>query len=65
MKNAVIQGNVATVTWPVDVWWSGTRTFVGTLNFGARTIEKITLDPRGRFPDSDTTDNIWSRAGRP
>ena len=50
------------VTYPVDVWFSGSKTFTTTLNVGPRAIEKITLDPRGRFPDRDQTDNIWPRA---
>ena len=28
--------------------------------FGGRKIEKITLDPGGRFPDKDAKDNVWS-----
>ena len=59
MANAVIDGNSAMVTWPVDVWFGGSRTFEATLDFGKRKIEKITLDPRGRFPDRNTADNVW------
>ncbi len=59
MKNAVIDGNAATVTWPVDVWFGGSRTFVAELAFGKRKIEKITLDPNGRFPDRNPADNVW------
>ncbi len=62
MKNAVIDGNTATVTWPVDVWFGGSRTFVAPLAFGKRTIEKITLDPHGRFPDQNPADNTWPAA---
>jgi hypothetical protein len=66
MKNAVIAGNVATVTWPVDVWFAGSRTFVAELDFGKRKIEKITLDPNGRFPDRNPADNVWpAAAGAP
>lgn len=50
------------VTYPVDVWFGGSKHFTATLNTGSRAIEKITLDPRGRFPDRDTSDNIWPRA---
>jgi len=59
MANAVVTGNTATVTWPVDVWFAGSRTFVATLDFGKRAITKITLDPRGRFPDRNPADNVW------
>ncbi|MFI5236278.1 MAG: M1 family peptidase, partial [Gemmatimonadales bacterium] len=62
MPNAVVEGNTATVTWPVDVWFGGARSFTATLNFGARKIERITLDPGARFPDRDPNDNVWPRA---
>ncbi|HEX9128616.1 MAG TPA: M1 family metallopeptidase [Gemmatimonadaceae bacterium] len=54
--------NTAIVTYPVDVWFAGSRTFVASLEFGGRTISKITLDPHGRFPDKDASDNVWPRA---
>jgi hypothetical protein len=57
MENAT----TAIVTYPVDVWFNGSKTFVANLNFGARAITKITLDPFGRFPDRDVTDNVWPR----
>ena len=28
------------LTWPVDVWFSGSRTFEATLDFGGRAIER-------------------------
>jgi hypothetical protein len=49
------------VTWPVDVWFGGSKTFQAQLEFGSRAIERITLDPRCRFPDRDVTDNMWPR----
>ena len=51
----------AIVTWPVDVWFSGSRTFVANLDFGPRTIVKIRLDPGARFPDKNPDDNAWPR----
>jgi hypothetical protein len=51
----------AIVTYPVDVWFDGSRTFKATLDFGGRKIEKITMDPFGRFPDADASDNVWPR----
>jgi len=57
MENAT----TAIVTFPVDVWFNGSKTFVANLNFGGRAITKITLDPFGRFPDRDITDNIWPK----
>jgi hypothetical protein len=52
----------AIVTYPVDVWFAGSRTFVANLDFGGRAITKITLDPFGRFPDKDVSDNVWPRS---
>jgi hypothetical protein len=64
MKNAVISGRTATVTWPVSVWFDGKRSFVAELQFGRAKIEKVTYDPRLRFPDRDRSDNVWPRASR-
>jgi hypothetical protein len=61
LKNAVIAGHTATVTWPVEVWFGGSRVFVADLAFGRRKIERITLDPAGRFPDRNPADNRWPR----
>jgi hypothetical protein len=62
MPNATMTDSVtAVVTYPVDVWFNGSRTFRADLRFGLRKIEKITLDPHCRFPDRDPTDNVWPR----
>jgi hypothetical protein len=62
MPNAKAEGDAAAiVTWPVNVWFSGSRTFVATLDFGGRAIRRITLDPFGRFPDREPGDNVWPR----
>jgi len=61
MPNAKIDGTSALVTWPVDVWFSGKRTFDGVLDFG-RAITSIQLDPGCRFPDRDPGDNVWPRS---
>jgi len=62
MANAkMLDDATALVTWPVDVWFNGSRTFQAVLDFGARPIEKITLDPSGRFPDKNPADNQWPR----
>ena len=57
-------GKTAIVTYPVDVWFNGNRTFVANLDFGGRAITRISLDPAGRFPDRDTSDNVWPRAAQ-
>lgn len=63
MSNSrMADANTAIVTYPVDVWFAGTRTFNAVLEFGARAINRITLDPAGRFPDRDLADNVWPRA---
>ncbi|HEX5054107.1 MAG TPA: M1 family metallopeptidase [Planctomycetota bacterium] len=62
MPNAVMQSDgSAIVTWPVDVWFGGSRTFEAKLQFGPHAITKVTLDPGGRFPDRDANDNVWPR----
>jgi hypothetical protein len=66
MKNSVkLDSASALVTFPVEVWFNGSKTFKAALNFGGRKIEKITLDPYGRFPDKDVTDNVWPRQPKP
>lgn len=63
MPNArMLSPTTAVLTWPVDVWFPGQRTFSASLDFGGRTIERITLDPYCRFPDRDPSDNVWPRA---
>jgi hypothetical protein len=62
MKSAVLTDSAtAVVTWPVDVWFSGSRTYNAVLDFGPRAIEKITFDPYCRFPDRDPSDNTWPK----
>lgn len=60
----VVDENTVEVTWPVDVWWEGSRHFEAVLDFGARKIKKVTLDPHGRFPDKNVDDNVWPRKSR-
>jgi hypothetical protein len=61
MSNAKVDGNTAIVTWPVSVWFDGKRDFDAVLTFGDRKIKKITLDPNGRFPDTEVKDNVWPK----
>jgi hypothetical protein len=69
MANAkMVDSTTAIVTWPVDVWFTGSRTFKADLTFGGRAIQKIVFDPGCRFPDHDPSDNVWPRtvnAARP
>jgi hypothetical protein len=63
MANArMVDDSTAIVTWPVDVWFAGSRTFKADLNFGGRKIEKILFDPGCRFPDHNPSDNVWPRS---
>jgi len=63
MSNSRMNGaTTAVVTYPVDVWFAGARTFNAVLDFGGRAISRITVDPAGRFPDRDPADNVWPRA---
>jgi hypothetical protein len=62
MQNSVRVDSVTfDVTFPVDVWFDGRRTYAANLDFGGRGVERITLDPRRRFPDRNTPDNVWPR----
>ena len=62
MTNAkMVNDSTAVVTWPVDVWFSGSRTFDAVLDFGGRSITTITLDPSCRFPDRNPGDNVWPK----
>jgi len=49
------------VEWPVSIWFDGSKTFVAELAFAGREASKITLDPDGRFPDGDPSDNTWEK----
>jgi hypothetical protein len=63
MSNSkMADANTAIVTYPVDVWFPGSRAFNAVLDFGGRGISRITLDPAGRFPDRNAADNVWPRA---
>jgi hypothetical protein len=62
MKNArMIDDTTALVTWPVEVWFDGRRTFEAVLDFGGRPMSGVILDPGCRFPDREPGDNIWPR----
>lgn len=62
MRNSVmLNAHTAIVTWPVDVWFDGSRTFRATLDFGGAAIQRVELDPFRRFPDRNPRDNVWPR----
>ena len=62
IKNATVSGNTVRVTYPVDVWFNGRRTFDAVLRFSGQKITKVVVDPDARFPDSNEADNVWPRA---
>jgi len=62
MPNArMVDDTTAIITFPVDVWFAGSRTYDAVLNLGDRPVERITLDPFRRLPDRDPSDNVWPR----
>jgi hypothetical protein len=60
----MLDATTALVTYPVDVWFTGSRTFSTTLDFG-RPITTITFDPDCRFPDRQPADNVWPKGAAP
>jgi hypothetical protein len=56
-----VDATTAIVTWPVDVWFNGSRTFDAVLDVGGRQITAVTLDPSCRFPDRNPGDNVWPK----
>jgi hypothetical protein len=60
-----VDPQTAVLTWPVDVWFNGSRTFDAVIQTGGRAIQSITLDPMCRFPDRDPNDNLWPRSAAP
>ena len=56
-----IDAHTERITYPVSIWFDGGRTVDVVLPVDPTGIAKITLDPNGRFPDKDLTDNEWPR----
>ncbi len=50
-----------TFTFPVDVWFNGSKTYKAVLDLKGKAFDKIQLDPGGRFPDRTVADNAWPR----
>lgn len=61
-NSRMVDDTTAIVTFPVDVWFTGSRRYRADLSFGPRPIRKIVLDPGCRFPDRDLSDNVWPRS---
>jgi hypothetical protein len=55
-----VDAQTVLVTYPVDVWFGGSKTFEVELPIAGDMIQSITLDPRGRFPDRNPADNVWA-----
>ncbi len=60
-NSTMLDATTARVTFPVDVWFDGARSYNADLDFGGRAIAKITLDPDARFPDNNARDNTWPK----
>jgi hypothetical protein len=58
-----VDATTVTYTWPVDVWFPGSRTFDAVIGTGGASVARITFDPGCRFPDRDPWDNEWSEGG--
>lgn len=61
MKNATVAGNTVRLTYPVDVWFGGARTFDAVLRLKGQKVTKVVVDPARRFPDTNEGDNVWPR----
>ncbi|MEZ4455155.1 MAG: M1 family aminopeptidase [Gemmatimonadales bacterium] len=59
----LVDDHTVRVTFPVEIWFGGARTFSAAFEFG-RPVERIVLDPGCRFPDRNPADNVWP-AGDP
>ena len=64
-NSRMLDSATAIVTFPVDVWFGGSRTYSADLDFGGRSIEKIVLDPYGRFPNRDVAPEKMIYTHRP
>jgi hypothetical protein len=53
-------GNRTVMTYPADVWFTGSRILTAKLSLSGRTIKSITLDPQDRFYDLDRSNNVWN-----
>jgi hypothetical protein len=63
-KVEVVDDTTLRATWPVDVWFTGARTFKATVDTGGRKVESVMFDPGCRFPDHDPSDNVWPKGAR-
>ena len=61
----MVDAQTAVITWPVDVWFGGSRTFDAVFETGGRAVESVILDPACRFPDRDPNDNVWPAPAAP
>jgi hypothetical protein len=53
-------GRVERYEIPVDVWLTGARKYVSSLD-AAATVQSIEIDPEQVFPDIDRSNNRWTR----
>jgi hypothetical protein len=55
-------GNQSVITYPADIWFTGSRTVTMRIPLQGRTIKTVTLDPESRFQDLDPGNNSWPRS---
>jgi hypothetical protein len=56
-------GSARTIKLPVETWRRGQRAVWGQLTPAAAKPVRITIDPRGVYPDVDRTNNVWPGGG--
>jgi len=52
-------GSTDTLRFPVEMWNQGQR-FTYNLS-DSRRVDRVTLDPRERYPDDNRANNTWTR----
>jgi hypothetical protein len=53
-------GNRNVITYPADIWFSGSRSVTMKIPLEGRTVKSITIDPENRFQDLDRSNNVWN-----
>ncbi len=48
---------------PVELWFQSDRATVEVGAPGGQPIKQVTIDPQGRLPDADRSNNTWKQAG--
>jgi len=54
-------GTTQNFDYPAEVWSTNTTYYVRQYEFSGKTVTKAELDPDGRLPDEDRSNNVWPR----